>query len=81
MRRVGWFGCVAAGVGLAGGLVASLPRIAVRAAESDTPASPAITWDRQAAARYLDSREVWWQAWDHDKRDHGSNRDIQYQCA
>src|SRR6266567_4647049 len=41
----------------------------VLAAESAT-ASP--TWDRQAAARYMDSREVWWQAWDHDKRDQGT---------
>jgi hypothetical protein len=29
-------------------------------------------WDMQAAARYLDGREVWWQGWDHDKRDHGT---------
>jgi hypothetical protein len=29
-------------------------------------------WDAQAAARYLDSREGWWQAWDHANRDHGT---------
>ena len=29
-------------------------------------------WDKQAAARYLDRREVWWQGWDHAKRDHGT---------
>ena len=34
--------------------------------------SPAPAWDPHAAARYLDSREVWWQNWDHDKRDHGT---------
>lgn len=30
--------------------------------------SPA--WSPQAAARYLDNRETWWQQWDHAKRDH-----------
>jgi hypothetical protein len=29
-------------------------------------------WDRQAAARYLDSREVWWQSWDRTQKDHGT---------
>jgi squalene-hopene/tetraprenyl-beta-curcumene cyclase len=27
------------------------------------------SWDRQAAARYLDSREVWWQSWDRPHKD------------
>lgn len=26
-------------------------------------------WDRQAAARYLDSREAWWQGWDRAQKD------------
>ena len=34
-------------------------------------AEPAPGWER-AAARYLDSREVWWQGWDHANRDHGT---------
>jgi hypothetical protein len=34
--------------------------------------APPPSWDRQAAARYLDSREVWWQGWDHARRDHGT---------
>jgi squalene-hopene/tetraprenyl-beta-curcumene cyclase len=29
-------------------------------------------WDRQAAARYLDSREVSWQTWDRTQKDHGT---------
>ncbi len=29
-------------------------------------------WNRQAAAHYLDSREVWWQAWDRTQKDHGT---------
>jgi hypothetical protein len=32
----------------------------------------AAGWDRQAAARYLDSREVWWQTWDRTQKDHGT---------
>jgi hypothetical protein len=32
----------------------------------------AAGWDKQAAARYMDSREVWWQGWDHARRDHGT---------
>ena len=63
MRSASWIGCVATVAGLACGILA-------RPAESD--ASQAVGWDRQAAARYLDSREVWWRAWDHDKRDHGT---------
>ena len=39
--------------------------------KASTPsASPA--WDRQAAERYLDSREVWWQGWDRTQKDHGT---------
>jgi hypothetical protein len=36
--------------------------------------SPAVApdWDRAAAARYLDSREVWWQTWDRAQKDHGT---------
>jgi len=29
-------------------------------------------WDRQAAERYLDGREVWWQTWDRTQKDHGT---------
>ena len=29
-------------------------------------------WNEPAAAQYLDNREVWWQGWDHAKRDHGT---------
>ena len=32
----------------------------------------ASDWDRDAAARYLDSREVWWQSWDRAQKDHGT---------
>jgi hypothetical protein len=29
-------------------------------------------WSAEAAARYLDSREVWWQGWDRAQKDHGT---------
>ena len=29
-------------------------------------------WSPEAAARYLDSREVWWQGWDRAQKDHGT---------
>jgi hypothetical protein len=43
----------------------------VHAADKPAPPAPA-TWDHQAAARYLDSRQVWWQAWDRTQKDHGT---------
>jgi hypothetical protein len=42
----------------------------VLAAGENTPAAP--SWDKQAAERYLDGREVWWQAWDRAQKDHGT---------
>ena len=42
-----------------------------KAAEKPKPAAT-TGWDRQAAARYLDSREVWWQGWDRAQKDHGT---------
>ena len=49
---------------------ALLSPINTSAADKSTPAIP--TWDRQSAARYLDSREVWWQTWDRAQKDHGT---------
>src|ERR1700727_174035 len=40
-------------------------------ADKSTPPM-ATDWDRDAAARYLDSREVWWQSWDRAQKDHGT---------
>jgi len=40
---------------------------------ADKPGVAATSnWDRQAAARYLDEREIYWQGWDHAKKDHGT---------
>lgn len=37
---------------------------------ADKTAAPA--WNAEAAAKYLDSREVWWQGWDRAQKDHGT---------
>jgi hypothetical protein len=39
---------------------------------ADKAVAPTAAWDRQAAERYLDSREVWWQSWDRTQKDHGT---------
>ncbi len=53
--------CLLAGAAMmAGGI--SAPR----------PVAASRTWDRVAAAKYLDSREVWWQAWPRAQKDHGT---------
>ena len=36
------------------------------------PVSAAAGWDRAAAARYLDQREVWWQQWSPAQKEHGT---------
>jgi squalene-hopene/tetraprenyl-beta-curcumene cyclase len=42
-------------------------------APTDTKAGTAAqTWDKAAAAKYLDSRQVWWQDWPHAQKDHGT---------
>jgi hypothetical protein len=59
------------GLALAG-IVATLGCGPSAHAADKTAGTAASGWDAQAAARYLDSREVWWQGWDHAKRDHGT---------
>jgi len=60
---------------LAGPFLTFIPVHPVYAADKpdtakSTPTSPG--WDPAAAARYLDSREVWWQTWDRAQKDHGT---------
>lgn len=49
-------------------LAASLVTVGYGASHDEV----ASTWNQQAAAQYLDSREIWWQSWDPAKRDHGT---------
>lgn len=60
--------CFACGALLAG--VVHVPEVRVMAA--DKPAAAASAWNPQAAAKYLDSREKWWQGWDRAQKDHGT---------
>jgi squalene-hopene/tetraprenyl-beta-curcumene cyclase len=56
---------------LAVSAIFSLRDNAVRAAGKG--ATAAKGWNARAAAQYLDSREAWWQSWDHARRDHGTH--------
>ena len=54
-------------------LAASAAALAIWQSTTIVHGAPASTaWNRAAAARYLDSREVWWQQWPAAKRDHGT---------
>jgi hypothetical protein len=51
--------------------------VAVSHTATDTPADVKAakatqTWDKAAAAKYLDSRQAWWQDWPHAQKDHGT---------
>jgi len=54
---------------LLGGFVAG---IVLWATARGASTAPAASWNRQAAAKYLDQREVWWQAWPRAQKDHGT---------
>jgi hypothetical protein len=41
-------------------------------AAAKTSTGLSADWNREAAAGYLDSREIWWQSWDHAQKDHGT---------
>jgi squalene-hopene/tetraprenyl-beta-curcumene cyclase len=43
-----------------------------RSFAADKKSADAPQWDSQAAARYLDSRQTWWQSWDRAQKDHGT---------
>jgi squalene-hopene/tetraprenyl-beta-curcumene cyclase len=44
----------------------------VRGASKSPAETSSIHWSQQAAASYLDSREVWWQQWPRAQKDHGT---------
>jgi len=50
----------------------SCPASAFVLAAGRNLSGPYAGWDRQAAARYLDCREAWWQSWDRAQKDHGT---------
>src|SRR5271170_5465336 len=65
--------CLAASGAVASVLALTLAGSCARSAPpADKTDASAPRWDRQAAARYLDSREVWWQSWDRADKDRGT---------
>jgi hypothetical protein len=62
-------GCAVAGI--AAFILAVPAGRAVHAADKPADGSSA-GWDRLAAARYLDGREIYWQGWDRAQKDHGT---------
>jgi squalene-hopene/tetraprenyl-beta-curcumene cyclase len=44
----------------------------VHGASKPTSEAASAHWSQQAAASYLDSREVWWQQWPRAQKDHGT---------
>lgn len=65
--RVAWIGLAVCAL-IAGGLL--LPPRTAGGAESD--AAQPRPWNKQAAAKFLDDRETWWQAWPRAQKDHGT---------
>ena len=51
-------------------MLAGLPVGGARAASKATTETMSTGWDRPAAERYLDDREIYWQGWEHAKKDH-----------
>jgi squalene-hopene/tetraprenyl-beta-curcumene cyclase len=52
--------------------IANIPSSTILAADKPVPTAPATAWNPEAAARYMDSREVWWQGWDRAQKDQGT---------
>ena len=50
--------------------------VAIKNPSADSPSNKATTstqtWNKAAAAEYLDQREVWWQNWPRAQKDHGT---------
>ena len=70
--RISEFALAAAALFTAGLAVCAPHGRRVFASDKSAIAPAPNDWDRQAAARYLDSRETWWQGWDHAKKEHGT---------
>jgi len=74
LNRRFWIGLAlacTAGAGLVLAFSSMHANTVLSAGKVATVAAPA-GWDRQAAERYLDSREAWWQLWDYAHKDRGT---------
>lgn len=71
-RYLALSGAAVSALALAVALAGSSARPVQAANNAAAPSSAAPGWDRQAAARYLDDREAWWQSWDRADKDRGT---------
>jgi len=53
-------------------LLLAIPCVAATHPTADASAAKPGAWDAAAAAKYLDSRQEWWQEWPHAQKDHGT---------
>jgi squalene-hopene/tetraprenyl-beta-curcumene cyclase len=53
-------------------VAACLAEVCLAASAGNVEKAPAAAWNQGAAARYLDSRETWWQSWAAARRDHAT---------
>ena len=54
------------------GLAVAAASICTSAFAADKRPAPKDAWNPEAAAHYLDDREVWWQGWDRAQKDQGT---------
>jgi squalene-hopene/tetraprenyl-beta-curcumene cyclase len=59
-------------LGIKGALAAAHPAAGATADAPATQSAAVQTWDKAAAAKYLDERQAWWQDWPHAQKDHGT---------
>lgn len=69
-RRTG--SLVASGIAIAAGLMLVASCCQTALAADKPPTTGESNWSPQAAARYLDDRETYWQGWDRAKKDQGT---------
>jgi squalene-hopene/tetraprenyl-beta-curcumene cyclase len=71
MRSSALYGCLLLASAVAGiGLWRAMPMRS--AAKAPSVVTPSRRWNVEAAADYLDSREVWWQGWPPAQKEHGT---------
>ena len=72
MKRTLFWCCLLVVFAVAG--ITASRRISIQGAvlAADKPVPASVHWNPEAAAHYMDSREVWWQGWDRAQKDHGT---------
>jgi squalene-hopene/tetraprenyl-beta-curcumene cyclase len=57
---------------LLAGCVAGAAAWTARTVHGASVTAPVTGWNQQGAERFLDAREIWWQAWPRAQKDHGT---------